>query len=88
MPQLSQASRDYPLSTTPEPSPVQANSSESFLGLGNKDKRAERKEMRQDRRAERRTNRSVRSSYGGGGGRCGRRGCPGQGSGMGFGGYN
>ena len=84
MPRLS--GRDYPLAATPELSAVSLGS--AFLGLGNKDKRAERKEMRQDRRAERQTNRSVRSSYGGGGGRCGRRGCPGQGSGMGFGGYN
>lgn len=77
MPQLS--GRDYPLSPTPNPAPV--SSGESFLGLGNKERREERKAQRQ-------TNRAVRKSYGGGGGRCTRRGCPGQGSGMGFGGYN
>ena len=85
MPQLS--GRDYPLSATPNPSPVSTGS--SFLGLGDKEKRAERKEIRQANREERQTNREVRrSNRGGGGFRCGRRGCPGQGSGMGFGGYN
>jgi hypothetical protein len=75
MPKLS--GRDYPLSATPELSAV--SSSPSFLGLGNKEKREERKAQRQ-------TNREVRHSFRSP--RCGRRGCPGQGSGMGFSGYN
>jgi len=76
--------RDYPLSTTPNLSPV--SSGPSFLGLGNKEKRMERKENRQANRAERQSNREVRQSNRGP--RCTKRGCPGQGSGMGFGGYN
>jgi len=75
MPKLS--GRDYPLSATPELSAV--SSSPSFLGLGNKEKREERKANRQTNRAVRQSNRGPR---------CGRRGCPGQGSGMGFSGYN
>jgi hypothetical protein len=76
MPKL--AGRDYPLSATPELSAV--SSSPSFLGLGNKEKRMEKKADREFKRANR---------GGGGGGRCTkRRGCPGQGSGLGFSGYN
>lgn len=82
MPKLS--GRDYPLSATPELSAV--SSSPSFLGLGSKEKREERKERREYNRSERQTNRAVRQSNRGA--RCGRRGCPGQGSGLGFSGYN
>ena len=73
--------RDTPLSATPNLSPI--SSGTNFLGLGNKDKREERKANRQTNRAVRQSNRG-----GGGGFRCGRRGCPGQGSGLGFSGYN
>ena len=72
--------RDYPLSATPNLSPV--SSGPSFLGLGNKEKRMEKKADREFKRAN-------RGGGGGGGGRCTkRRGCPGQGSGLGFSGYN
>jgi hypothetical protein len=81
MPQLS--GRDYPLSPTPEMQAV--SQGQSFLGLGSPEKRAERRETRQANRAERQSNREVRKSFRSP--RCGRRGCPGQGSGMGFGGY-
>jgi len=74
--------RDYPLSATPNLSPV--SSGPSFFG--SKEKREERKERREYNRSERQTNRAVRQSNRGA--RCGKRGCPGQGSGLGFSGYN